>query len=81
MTEVGSHPQELRRLVTASRSVFDALANEDTAISESVAQLPGSLRASERALANVREFAPVLRSSLESLRPSRSASCPRRTRR
>jgi phospholipid/cholesterol/gamma-HCH transport system substrate-binding protein len=33
-----------------------------------VARLPGSLRASERALGNVREFAPVLRSSLESLR-------------
>ncbi len=70
MTEVGSHPQDLRRLVTASRSVFDALANEDTQISESVARLPGSLRASERALANVRAFAPVLRSSLESLRPA-----------
>ena len=69
MTELGSHPQDLRRLVTASRSVFDALANEDTAITESVARLPGSLRASERALANVRAFAPVLRSSLESLRP------------
>jgi phospholipid/cholesterol/gamma-HCH transport system substrate-binding protein len=69
MTELGSHPQELRRLVTASRSVFDALANEDAEITESVARLPGSLRASERALANVREFAPVLRSSLESLRP------------
>jgi phospholipid/cholesterol/gamma-HCH transport system substrate-binding protein len=70
MTEVGSHPQEIRRLVTASRTVFDALAGEDTEISESVARLPGSLRASERALANVREFAPVLRSSLESLRPA-----------
>jgi hypothetical protein len=35
-----------------------------------VARLPGSLRASERALANVRAFAPVLRSSLESLRPA-----------
>jgi phospholipid/cholesterol/gamma-HCH transport system substrate-binding protein len=70
MTELGSHPQDLRRLVTASRSVFDALANEDTEISESVARLPGSLRASERALANVRAFAPVLRSSLESLRPA-----------
>jgi phospholipid/cholesterol/gamma-HCH transport system substrate-binding protein len=33
-----------------------------------VAQLPASLRASERALGQVREFAPVLRSSLESLR-------------
>ena len=70
MTEVGSHPQQLRRLVTASRSVFDELATEDTQIAESVARLPGSLRASERALANVREFAPVLQSSLESLRPA-----------
>ena len=67
--EVGRHPQDLRRLVTASHSVFDALANEDTEISESVARLPGSLRASERALANVRAFAPVLQSSLQSLRP------------
>ena len=70
MTEVGSHPEDLRRLVTASHSVFGALANEDTQISESVARLPGSLRASERALADVRRFAPVLRSSLESLRPA-----------
>jgi phospholipid/cholesterol/gamma-HCH transport system substrate-binding protein len=68
MTELGKHPQDLRRLVTASRSVFDALANENTSISASVAQLPASLRASERALGQVREFAPVLRSSLESLR-------------
>jgi phospholipid/cholesterol/gamma-HCH transport system substrate-binding protein len=70
MTELGSHPQDLRRLVTASRTVFDALANDDAELSESVARLPGSLRASERALANVRAFAPVLRSSLESLRPA-----------
>ena len=69
MTELGSHPQDLRRLVTASRTVFDALAKEDSEITESVARLPGSLNASARALANVREFAPVLRSSLESLRP------------
>ena len=68
MTELGDHPQDLRRLVTASRSVFDALANQDQEISAAVAQLPGSLRASERALGKVREFAPVLRSSLESLR-------------
>ena len=68
MTELGKHPQDLRRLVTASRSVFDALANEDDAISASVAQLPASLRASEQALGEVQEFAPVLRSSLEALR-------------
>jgi phospholipid/cholesterol/gamma-HCH transport system substrate-binding protein len=68
VSELGKHPQDLRRLVTASRSVFDALANEDTAISASVAQLPASLRASENALAKVGRFAPLLRSSLESLR-------------
>jgi hypothetical protein len=33
-----------------------------------VAQLPASLRASEQALGDVRQFAPVLRSSLQSLR-------------
>ncbi|MEA2409384.1 MAG: phospholipid/cholesterol/gamma-HCH transport system substrate-binding protein [Thermoleophilaceae bacterium] len=68
MTEVGSHPQELRRLVNSSHVVFDALAADQSEISEAVARLPGSLRASERALRNVREFAPVLRSSLQSLR-------------
>ena len=70
MTELGKHPQDLRRLVTASHSVFDELAQQDTEISEAVARLPGSLNASTRALANVRQFAPVLRSSLESLRPA-----------
>jgi phospholipid/cholesterol/gamma-HCH transport system substrate-binding protein len=69
MTHVGRRPEELRRLVSASRAVFDALASEDQNISESVARLPGALRASEAALGEVREFAPVLRSSLESLRP------------
>ncbi|MGH2716492.1 MAG: MlaD family protein [Thermoleophilaceae bacterium] len=69
MTHVGRRPGELRRLVTASRAVFDALESEDQNISASVARLPGALRASETALNEVREFAPVLRSSLESLRP------------
>jgi phospholipid/cholesterol/gamma-HCH transport system substrate-binding protein len=70
MTELGKHPQDLRRLVTASHTVFDTLAKEDVQISESVARLPGALNASSRALANVRRFSPVLRSSLESLRPA-----------
>jgi phospholipid/cholesterol/gamma-HCH transport system substrate-binding protein len=69
MEHVGQRPAELRRLVTASRTVFDALAGEDQNISAAVAQLPDALRASERTLNEVREFAPVLRSSLESLRP------------
>jgi phospholipid/cholesterol/gamma-HCH transport system substrate-binding protein len=69
VSELGKHPQDLRRLVTASHTVFDTLANEDTQISEAVARLPGSLNASERALTNVAEFSPVLRSSLQSLLP------------
>jgi phospholipid/cholesterol/gamma-HCH transport system substrate-binding protein len=69
MTHVGRRPEELQQLVTASRAVFDALASVDQDISASVARLPGALRASESALNEVREFAPVLRSSLESLRP------------
>jgi phospholipid/cholesterol/gamma-HCH transport system substrate-binding protein len=68
MTHVGRRPEQLERLVTASGAVFDALASEDQNISASVARLPGALRASEAALTEVREFAPVLRSSLESLR-------------
>ncbi len=70
MAELGKHPDDLRRLVTASHTVFDTLSKENVQISDAVARLPGSLNASERALANVREFAPVLQSSLQSLRPA-----------
>ena len=34
MEHVGGRPAELRRLVTASRAVFDALAGEDQNISD-----------------------------------------------
>jgi phospholipid/cholesterol/gamma-HCH transport system substrate-binding protein len=68
MTEVGRRPEDLRRLVNASRGVFGALASEEQNISASVAQLPASLRATERAVSEVRDFAPLLRTTLESLR-------------
>jgi phospholipid/cholesterol/gamma-HCH transport system substrate-binding protein len=68
LAEVGNHPADLRRLVNASQAVFESLAGEQANISESVARLPGSLRATERALHEVRGFAPLLRSTLESLR-------------
>jgi phospholipid/cholesterol/gamma-HCH transport system substrate-binding protein len=68
MAELGRRPDELRRLVSASRAVFDTLAGQEASISTAVARLPGSLRASERALSEVREFAPLLRSTLDSLR-------------
>jgi len=68
MTEVGRHPAEIRRLVSASSAVFGALAGENQSISTSVARLPGALRASEEALGEVRTFAPALRGALRSLR-------------
>jgi phospholipid/cholesterol/gamma-HCH transport system substrate-binding protein len=68
LEELGRRPDDLRRLVSASHAVFDTLANEDQNISTSVARLPGSLQATERALTEVRSFAPALRTTLEALR-------------
>jgi phospholipid/cholesterol/gamma-HCH transport system substrate-binding protein len=65
---VGRRPDYLRRVVSASHAVFDSLATEDQNISTSVARLPGSLNATERALSEVSTFAPQLRRTLESLR-------------
>jgi phospholipid/cholesterol/gamma-HCH transport system substrate-binding protein len=67
--ELGRRPGDLRRLVLASRSVFDALASQEGNIEESVALLPGALRASERTLGQVEELADVLAPALQSLRP------------
>ena len=65
---VSRHPADLRRLVSSSNAVFGSLAGVQDSISASVARLPGSLRATERALTEVRGFAPLLRTTLESLR-------------
>ncbi|HEY6780787.1 MAG TPA: MlaD family protein, partial [Thermoleophilaceae bacterium] len=67
--ELGKHPDDLRRLVVSSRGVFDALAGERQSIETSVARLPGALRQTEATLDRVSEFAPLLQSSLQALRP------------
>ena len=68
--EVGRHPDDLERLVTASRDVFSATASQGPNISLAVARLPGALRRTEQTLNQVDRFAPLLRSSLQSLRPA-----------
>jgi phospholipid/cholesterol/gamma-HCH transport system substrate-binding protein len=68
VAELGKRPNDLRRLVSASRSVFDTLAGQEQNISTAVERLPGSLQATERAFAEVRDFAPLLQSTLQSLR-------------
>jgi phospholipid/cholesterol/gamma-HCH transport system substrate-binding protein len=69
VSELGRHPDDLERLVTASRDVFSATASQDANISLAVARLPGTLRRTETTLNQLDRFAPLLRSSLESLRP------------
>ena len=68
MQELGRHPAELRRLVTASQSVFDSLASQESNISEAVALLPGSLRQTESTLARVDTLADVMGPALDRLR-------------
>jgi phospholipid/cholesterol/gamma-HCH transport system substrate-binding protein len=69
MQALGRHPAALRRLVSASQGVFDALASQESNISEAVALLPGTLRETESTLARVDTLAGVLRPSLNALRP------------
>jgi phospholipid/cholesterol/gamma-HCH transport system substrate-binding protein len=69
MQELGRHPAELRRLVSASQSVFDALAGEQGNISEAIARLPGTLRQTERTLGRVDTLGEVMEPALEALRP------------
>ena len=68
MRELARHPAELRRLITASRSVFDALAREDQNISRTVELLPGALRQTERTLARIDTLGGVMRPAFDSLR-------------
>jgi phospholipid/cholesterol/gamma-HCH transport system substrate-binding protein len=69
MRELGRHPADLRRLVSASQAVFDALASEESTISAAVARLPGTLRQTESTLGRVDTLARVLQPALNSLRP------------
>ena len=66
--ELGSQPQDLTRLVTASHQVFDALAQEEQNVSASVRRLPGALRRTERTFGKVQDLSRVLRPALQSLR-------------
>ena len=69
MQALGRHPAALRRLVSASQAVFDALASQDSNISQAVARLPGTLRQTESTLTRVDTLADVMQPSLNALRP------------
>jgi phospholipid/cholesterol/gamma-HCH transport system substrate-binding protein len=68
--ELGNKDQELTRLVQASNAVFESFASENLNISRAVAELPGTLRQTQRTLTKLDPFAQELGPTFESLRPA-----------
>jgi phospholipid/cholesterol/gamma-HCH transport system substrate-binding protein len=67
--ELGSNDKDLTRLVQASNQVFDAFASQNQNISSAVAQLPGTLRQTDRTLVKLDPFARELGPTFDALRP------------
>ena len=70
LDELGDKDKELVNLVDESNAVFESFASEEGNIRGSVQRLPTALRTTSDTLGKVRTFAPVLSSTLESLRPA-----------
>ena len=70
MQTLAGKDDELVQLVDESNAVFQSFAAEERNISESVSRLPGTLNTTADTLTKVQAYAPVLRSSLEALRPA-----------
>jgi phospholipid/cholesterol/gamma-HCH transport system substrate-binding protein len=71
LLETVSHKdKQLVRLVDESNAVFASFAAEEQNITESVRRLPPTLGTTADTLGKLQTFAPVLRSSLQSLRPA-----------
>ena len=61
--------REIKRLVSASATVFRAFASQQSNISLAVSRLPGTLQQTTRTLNKANTFARVLRPTLNNLRP------------
>lgn len=68
--ELGSKDQQLTRLVRSSNQVFDAFASQNQNISQAVAELPGTLRQTQRTLVKLDPFARELGPTFDALRPA-----------
>ena len=67
--ELGTKDREIVRLVQASNQVFEALASQETQISDAVRRLPSALRQTQSTLSKVDTLGGRLGPALESLRP------------
>jgi phospholipid/cholesterol/gamma-HCH transport system substrate-binding protein len=70
LDQLSGKDKQLVRLVDESNAVFRAFANEQQNVSASVAKLPNTLQTTADTLTRLQSYAPLLRSSLESLRPA-----------
>ena len=68
-SELAGKDDDLARLVDASAAVFGAFASEDRNVSLTVHKLPGALRTTTQALADVQRFAQQLGPAATSLTP------------
>jgi len=70
LDELGDKDKELVALVDESNAVFESFASQESNVSASIQKLSPTLRTTSETLDKVQTFAPVLQSSLESLRPA-----------
>jgi len=73
---IGDKDQDLSELVDSSNAVFQALANQDARLRDSLQQLPGTLGETQRALAKTDGLARRLGPALGKLRPGARALGP-----
>ena len=73
VTEVGTKDKELAQLVVSQNAVFEAFANQDDNLRETFRLLPGTLRATNTALAQSDELSTLLGPTLRKLRPGARA--------
>jgi phospholipid/cholesterol/gamma-HCH transport system substrate-binding protein len=67
--ELGDNGEDLTRLVRTSNQVLEAFASQNTNISSAVAQLPETLRQTDRTLVKLDPFARELGPTFDALRP------------
>jgi phospholipid/cholesterol/gamma-HCH transport system substrate-binding protein len=70
LDELSGKDTQLVRLVDESNTVFKSFANQSSNVTASVQKLPGTLQDTSATLAKLQTYAPLLSSTLESLRPA-----------
>jgi phospholipid/cholesterol/gamma-HCH transport system substrate-binding protein len=75
-TALAGKDKDLARLVDSSDAVFAALANQDSSLRQTIAELPGALNATRTGLTKVGTFARRLGPAAQALRPGARALAP-----